>query len=131
MGHPAHSRQPLTARGPLEVTPRVRARSRLRLIAGQIVGNELAGPAAGGWLFGLAAVLPFAVNAGTLGIAVLVLLTLPSFPAHLTGTSQGSRIPGSVLRQDLAAAVWRGRAFPAGGRRNLGDRHANSLRPLG
>src|SRR5580700_9052143 len=48
-----------------------------RIIAGQIVGNELAGPAAGGWLFGLAAVLPFAVNAGTLGIAVLLLLTLP------------------------------------------------------
>jgi MFS family permease len=48
-----------------------------RVIAGQIVGNELAGPAAGGWLFGLAAVLPFAVNAGTLGIAVLLLLTLP------------------------------------------------------
>jgi MFS family permease len=48
-----------------------------RLIAGQIVGNELAGPAVGGWLFGLAAVLPFAVNAGTLGIAVLLLLTLP------------------------------------------------------
>jgi MFS family permease len=48
-----------------------------RLIAGQIVGNELAGPAAGGWLFGLAAVLPFAVNAGTLGVAVLLLLTLP------------------------------------------------------
>src|SRR5260370_3324186 len=47
------------------------------LIAGQIVGNELAGPAAGGALFGLAAVLPFAVNAGTLGIAVLLLLTLP------------------------------------------------------
>ena len=35
-----------------------------RVIAGQIVGNELAGPAAGGWLFGMAAVLPFAVNAG-------------------------------------------------------------------
>ena len=54
-----------------------------RVIAGQIVGNELAGPAAGGWLFGLAAVLPFAVNAGALGIAVLLLLlTLPSrFPA--------------------------------------------------
>ena len=44
---------------------------------GQIVGNELAGPAAGGLMFGLAAVLPFAVNAGTLGIAVLLLLTLP------------------------------------------------------
>lgn len=49
-----------------------------RVIAGQIVGTELAGPAAGGWLFGLAAVLPFAVNAGTLGIAVLLLLTLPA-----------------------------------------------------
>lgn len=49
-----------------------------RLVAGQIVGNELAGPALGGWLFGLAAALPFAVNAGALGIAVLLLLTLPS-----------------------------------------------------
>lgn len=42
------------------------------------VGNELAGPAASGWLFGPAAVLPFAANAGVLGIAVLLLLTLPS-----------------------------------------------------
>src|SRR5215467_7158133 len=49
-----------------------------RLIAGQIVGNELAGPAAGGWLFGLTAAVPFAVNAGALGVAVLLLLTLPS-----------------------------------------------------
>lgn len=49
-----------------------------RLVAGQIVGNELAGPAVGGWLFGLAAALPFALNAGALGIAVLLLLTLPS-----------------------------------------------------
>ena len=52
-------------------------RANARMIAGQVVGNELAGPAAGGWLFGLATVLPFAVNAGTLGIAVLLLLTLP------------------------------------------------------
>jgi predicted MFS family arabinose efflux permease len=48
------------------------------MIAGQILGSELAGPAAGGWLFGLAAVLPFAVNTGTLGIGVLLLLTLPA-----------------------------------------------------
>ena len=52
-------------------------RANARMIAGQVIGNELAGPAAGGWLFGLATVLPFAVNAGTLGIAVLLLLTLP------------------------------------------------------
>ena len=34
-----------------------------RLIAGQIVGNELAGPAASGALFGLAAVLLLAIGA--------------------------------------------------------------------
>ena len=60
-------------------------RANARVIAGQIVGNELAGPAAGGWLFGLAAVLPFAVNAGTLGIAVLLLLTLPAGAYQLLG----------------------------------------------
>jgi MFS family permease len=43
-------------------------RANARVIAGRIVGNELAGPAAGGWLFGLAAVLPFAVNAGRWGL---------------------------------------------------------------
>jgi MFS family permease len=48
------------------------------LVAGGIVGNELAGPAVGGWLFGVAAALPFALNAGSLGIAILLLLTLPS-----------------------------------------------------
>ena len=64
-----------------------------RLIAGRIVGNELAGPAAGGLLFGLAAVLPFAVNAGTLGIAVLLLLTLP-----------GVRRPGRRRRHTRADA---------------------------
>jgi len=53
-------------------------RANARVIVGQVIGNELAGPAAGGWLFGLAAVLPFAVNAGTLGIAVLLLVALPS-----------------------------------------------------
>jgi hypothetical protein len=55
-------------------------RANARVIAGQIVGNELAGPAAGGWLFGMAATLPFAVNAGALGIAVLLLLTLHQRP---------------------------------------------------
>jgi MFS family permease len=49
-----------------------------RMIGSQIVGNELAGPAAGAWLFGIAAVLPFAVNAGALGIAAVLLMTLPS-----------------------------------------------------
>lgn len=82
-----------------------------RVIAGQIVGNELAGPAAGGWLFGLAAVLPFAVNAGALGIAVLLLMTLPSVfrpvPREL-GSVPASRL--STVRRDTAEGfrwLWR------------------------
>ncbi len=75
-----------------------------RLIAGQIVGSELAGPAAGGWLFGLAAVLPFAVNAGTLGIAVLLLLTLPSVfrPAPRDPAGRGLASMRRDLREGFA-----------------------------
>jgi MFS family permease len=77
-----------------------------RLIAGQIVANELAGPAAGGWLFGLAAVLPFAVNAGALGIAVLLLLTLPSvFQPAGQPAQQDSARTRATIRQDLAEGL--------------------------
>jgi MFS family permease len=48
-----------------------------RLQAGELMGSELLGPAAAGWLFGISAVLPFALNAGTSGVAVLLLLSLP------------------------------------------------------
>ncbi|HEX6450064.1 MAG TPA: MFS transporter [Trebonia sp.] len=74
-----------------------------QVIAGQIVGNELAGPAAGGWLFGLAAVLPFAVNAGTLGIAALLLLTLPSVfrPARQPDPATKAR----AVRRDLTEGL--------------------------
>jgi predicted MFS family arabinose efflux permease len=74
-----------------------------RVIAGQIVGTELAGPAAGGWLFGVAAVLPFAVNAGTLGIAVLLLLTLPSVFQPAQRPDQAGR--GTAVRRDLAEGL--------------------------
>jgi hypothetical protein len=73
-----------------------------RVIAGQIVGNELAGPAAGGWLFGLAAVLPFAANTGALGIAALLLLTLPSvFKPPPINPVRASASPLASLRHDL------------------------------
>lgn len=83
-----------------------------RMIAGQVVGNELAGPAAGGWLFGLAAVLPFAVNAGTLGIAVLILLTLPGVfaPPAREREPGGTRSRLTSLRHELGAGLrwtWR------------------------
>ena len=86
-----------------------------QMIAGQIVGNELAGPAAGGWLFGVAAVLPFAVNAGALGIAVLLLLTLPSVfqparkpgrPGRDPGPAGPARKTGEVRRDLVESLAW-------------------------
>ena len=87
-------------------------RANARVVTGQIVGNELAGPAAGGWLFGMAAVLPFAINTGTLGIGVLLLLTLPSVfrpvPPERAGREQVSAM--AAARRDLRDGVrwlWR------------------------
>ncbi|MGH3154376.1 MAG: MFS transporter [Streptosporangiaceae bacterium] len=77
-----------------------------RLVAGQIVGNELAGPAAGGWLFGLAAALPVAVSAGALGIAALLLLTLPSvFQPEGRPAKQDSAGTRGTVRHDLAEGL--------------------------
>jgi predicted MFS family arabinose efflux permease len=93
---------------PRLVDPADLDRANARVIAGQIVGNELAGPAAGGWLFGLAAVLPFAVNAGALGIAALLLLTLPSVfrPVSVT-PGQVAASPLASVRRDLRdGAIW-------------------------
>ncbi len=79
-----------------------------RVIAGQIVGNQLAGPAAGGWLFGVAAVLPFAVNAGTLSVAELLLLTLPSVFRPLPRQPSPAEVsPLASVRRDLGeGARW-------------------------
>ena len=81
-------------------------RANARMIAGQVIGNELAGPAAGGWLFGLATVLPFAVNAGTLGIAVLLLLTLPGVFRPIS--QPAPQAPGTslaALRQEFSEGL--------------------------
>lgn len=96
---------------PRLVDPAGLDRANARVIAGWVVGNELAGPAAGGWLFGLAAVLPFAVNAGTLGIAVLLLLTLPSVFRPVGQPGRQERATSlAALRQELSEGVrWLGR----------------------
>jgi MFS family permease len=96
---------------PRLVDPAGLDRANARVIAGWVVGNELAGPAAGGWLFGLAAVLPFAVNAGTLGIAVLLLLTLPSVFRPVGQPARQERATSlAALRQELSEGVrWLGR----------------------
>jgi hypothetical protein len=79
-----------------------------RMIAGQIVGNELAGLAAGGWLFGVAAVLPFAVNAGTLGVAVLLLQSPGTYGLLLAiGAVGGISIGGTGPRIARRLGSWR------------------------
>lgn len=77
-----------------------------RLQSGSLVGGELAGPAAGGWLFGVAAALPFAMNAGGLALAVLLLLTLPSVfaPPPIPPGQEG--ILRGVRRDILAGLRW-------------------------
>lgn len=83
-----------------------------RLVAGRVVGNELAGPAAGGWLFGVAAVLPFAADASGLGLAILLLLTLPGVFAPLPqrrGTADPLR---SVVADVRAGLAWLRRDRP-------------------
>jgi MFS family permease len=88
-------------------------RANSRVVTGQIVGTELAGPAVGGWLFGVAAVLPFAVNAGTLGIGIILLLTLPSVfrPVPQERAEQDQPSPrAAAKREDLRDGVrwlWR------------------------
>jgi hypothetical protein len=59
-------------------------------------------PAASGWLFGVAAVLPFAASAGALGIAVQLLLTLPSvFQPPPRKPSPAPASPLASVRKDV------------------------------
>lgn len=60
-----------------------------RLITAEIAGNEFLGPPLGGYLFGIALVLPFAVNGGTLAIAVALVVGIPALlqtPGGATAT---------------------------------------------
>lgn len=60
------------------------------------------GPALGGWLFAVAALLPFAVNGGTLAVAAVLALTLPDLfraPPVLVGVQR------SGLGADVAEGV--------------------------
>ncbi|HTJ68268.1 MAG TPA: MFS transporter [Actinospica sp.] len=49
-----------------------------RMVTAEIAGNEFIGPPLGGFLFGIAVVLPFAVNGGTLAIAVALVACIPA-----------------------------------------------------
>ena len=48
-----------------------------RMVTAEIAGNEFAGPPLGGYLFGVAVALPFAVDGGTLAIAAALMASIP------------------------------------------------------
>ncbi|MEV0613691.1 MFS transporter [Nonomuraea sp. NPDC050404] len=48
------------------------------LVNAEVAGNELVGPPLGGYLFGVALVLPFAVNGGALALAAALIFSLPN-----------------------------------------------------
>lgn len=62
-----------------------------RLVTAEIAGNEFIGPPLGGYLIGLALVLPFAINGGTLAIAVALVASIPAL-VQTTNTAAGTDI---------------------------------------
>ncbi|MEO3874119.1 MFS transporter [Nonomuraea sp. B12E4] len=61
------------------------------LVNAEVAGNELVGPQIGTFLFGVAMVLPFAVNGGTLAVAAALIFSLPNVFAPKAPPSGGKR----------------------------------------
>lgn len=96
---------------PSVVAPEQLDRANGRMVTAEITGNEFVGPPLGGYLFGVALVLPFAVNGGTLAIAVALVAGIPGLVQNTdpAGTGVASR----ESRQIRAGFRWLGnhRAF--------------------
>lgn len=90
---------------PALVPDRQLERANGRLLTAEVTGNELVGPALGGWLFAVAALLPFAVNGGTLVVAALLVLSLPDLfrPAPPPPAPGEARPTG--IRADVAEGL--------------------------
>ncbi|HZC52366.1 MAG TPA: MFS transporter, partial [Mycobacterium sp.] len=91
------------------LTPRVVEREQLdransRLVTAGSAGAELIGPPLAGSLFGLAAALPFAVNATTTAVSAALVLSLPSaFGVHPRPVGQERR---PIWRDITDGARW-------------------------
>ncbi|GAA2273916.1 hypothetical protein GCM10009853_029730 [Glycomyces scopariae] len=83
-------------------------RANSRMVSGEVVGNEFAGPLIGGALFGLGAVLPFAVNSGALAIGVLLLTTIPAVLLTRPAAATTAR---AVKAADGLVWLWRHRTL--------------------
>jgi MFS family permease len=85
---------------PALVGPEQLERANSRLVAAEVAGNELAGPALGAWLFGVAAVLPLATNTGTLAVAVLLVVSISGMFLPVTPVGPRASL-GHAIREGL------------------------------
>lgn len=70
---------------PSIVAPELLERANSRMVAAQITGNELVGPAMGGVLFAVGAALPFLTNGSLLALALILLAGLPLLDSEAAG----------------------------------------------
>lgn len=77
-------------------------RANSRLVTAEIAGNEFLGPPLGGYLIGIALVVPFAINGGTLAIAVALVVGVPALVQTTnTAAERGTRQQRSRIRAGL------------------------------
>ncbi|WP_236004149.1 MFS transporter [Nonomuraea antri] len=75
-----------------------------RLVNAEVAGNELIGPPLGGYLFGVAMVLPIAVNGGTLALAAALIFSLPGVFAPAPGPALAAK--GRIRHETVAGLRW-------------------------
>ena len=93
---------------PRLVPRRLLERANGRMSAGEVVGNEFAGPLVGASLFAAGAALPFLANSAVLALGVLLVLSVPA--ALLTSRHATAHAEPEVLPTGVWAGVtWVGR----------------------
>lgn len=73
------------------------------LVNAEVAGNELVGPPIGGYLFGVALVLPFAINGGALALAAALIFSLPDVFAPKAGSYSSK---GQIWSDTRAGLRW-------------------------
>ena len=68
-----------------------------RIVAAQVAGNEFVGPLLGGVLFSWAMLLPVAADGVVLGVAAILLLSLPGATGHGQGTDARTSVRDSIV----------------------------------
>ncbi|SDM10926.1 MFS transporter [Nonomuraea jiangxiensis] len=73
------------------------------LVNAEVAGNEMVGPQVGAYLFGVAMVLPFAVNGGALAVAAALIFSLPNVFAPKAAPPAGK---GRIWADTRAGLRW-------------------------